>query len=45
MSTKAQYLSEYRASLDQAIAKKYILPTSRAEMLAQAGQVSITPAS
>jgi len=43
--TKAQYLSEYRASLDQAIAKKYILPTSRAEMLAQADQVSITPAS
>jgi hypothetical protein len=39
--TKARYLSKYRASLDQAIAKGYILPSSRAELLARAEQVVI----
>jgi hypothetical protein len=37
--TRAQYLREYTADLDRAIASGYLLPADRAELLAQAQQV------
>ncbi len=40
-----QYLSAYRASLNQAIHRGFILPSSRAELVARAQQVVIPPAS
>jgi hypothetical protein len=40
--TKAHYLSEYNADLDRAIAAGYLLPSARADLLAQAEQVQFS---
>jgi Alpha/beta hydrolase domain len=39
--SKAHYLSKYTADLDKAIAERYLLPSEREELLAQARQVQI----
>jgi len=39
--SSSQYLSAYRTSLDEAIQKGFILPSSRAELLARAEQVAV----
>jgi hypothetical protein len=40
--TKTHYLSEYKADLDRAIAAGYLLPSERADLLAQAEQVQFS---
>jgi Alpha/beta hydrolase domain len=37
--SKASYVAKYSADLDRAIAKRYLLPSERASLLAQANQV------
>jgi len=37
--SKANYIAKYTADLDRAIAERYLLPSERASLLAQAQQV------
>jgi len=39
--SKAHYIAEYTADLDRATAERYLLPSARASLLAQAKQVQI----
>ena len=41
--SKANYLSRYTSDLDKAISERYLLPSERAELLAQAQAVQLDP--